>query len=98
MRIFISLLFVCIFAAAELPMQVSDTSVMENEEFLLRKIQSLKTGPKKLANYTMAELLVKVPEGLGELQYCTTCVPPKVTVSTGTSAGNYADAIGGTFK
>lgn len=30
--------------------------------------------------------------------FCTNCVPPKILVGTGTSAGNWSDAVGAGFK
>ncbi len=47
---------------------------------------------------TIAQLLAKTPGVVGMQQYCSNCSPPKLVISTGTSAGNWADAIGGTFK
>ena len=46
---------------------------------------------------TKAQLLAITPTE-GEEYYCSDCSPKKVVVSTGTAAGNFADATGGTFK
>ncbi|MCX5786845.1 MAG: hypothetical protein NTX59_14275 [Elusimicrobia bacterium] len=46
---------------------------------------------------TISELKGITP-ALGEVYYCSDCSPKKLVVSTGTSAGNFADVAGGTFK
>jgi len=60
--------------------------------------QTLSGGTLGLYSRLMAELLLMVPATEGELYYCSDCVPKKVVVSTGTAAGNFADAAGGTFQ
>ncbi|HCC48813.1 MAG TPA: hypothetical protein DEQ38_11965 [Elusimicrobia bacterium] len=51
-----------------------------------------------LPSKTLAALQALVPASKGETYFCETCVPPKIVVSTGTAAGNFADAVGGTFE
>lgn len=47
---------------------------------------------------TIAQLQGISPEVAGDMFYCSNCSPAKIVVATGTSAGNFADAIGGEFK
>lgn len=47
---------------------------------------------------TLAQLVAISPGKAGESYYCSDCSPPKIVVATGTSAGNFADAVGATFK
>lgn len=53
-----------------------------------------------IAHYsrTIAQLQAIVPGVVGVAYYCSNCSPAKLVVSTGTSAGNFADAVGGTFQ
>lgn len=55
-------------------------------------------GFLRLASKTEAELLAITPAAVGHVYFCSDCAPAKVVVSTGTGAGNFADAIGGEFK
>lgn len=50
------------------------------------------------ASKTIAQLQVIVPGAKGDSYFCSDCSPAKLVVSTGTAAGNFADAVGGTFK
>ncbi|MDE2490834.1 MAG: hypothetical protein KGM24_08295 [Elusimicrobia bacterium] len=62
------------------------------------------TGSVTLADFlqlksdTLATLQALAPSAVGQVYYCSNCVPPKVVVATGTAAGNFADAVGGTFQ
>lgn len=47
---------------------------------------------------TIAQLQAIVPIAAGEQFYCSNCTPAKMVISTGTSAGNFADPAGGVFK
>lgn len=47
---------------------------------------------------TMAQLLAIAPSQVGVSYFCSDCSPAKLVVSTGTSAGNFADAVGGAFQ
>lgn len=38
------------------------------------------------------------PKNIGDIRFCSNCSPPKIVVATGTATGNWADAVGGTFK
>jgi len=49
-------------------------------------------------SFVLATLITKVPSAVGQSVYCSDCSPKKLLVSTGTSAGNWADPAGGTFK
>jgi hypothetical protein len=53
-----------------------------------------------IAHYsrTIAQLQAIVPGAVGVVYYCSNCSPAKLVVSTGTSAGNFADAVGGAFQ
>jgi hypothetical protein len=52
-----------------------------------------------LTSNTLADLLVMTPTVVGQIRFCSTCVPPKIVVSTGTSGwGQWADAVGAVFK
>lgn len=53
----------------------------------------LSIGPGK----TTTQLLLIAP-AVGDVYYCSNCSPAKIVVATGTAAGNFADAVGGTFK
>lgn len=55
-------------------------------------------GPVRLQSRTIAQLQAVAPGAAGEQYYCSDCSPSKIVVSTGTSAGNFADAIGGEFR
>ena len=55
-------------------------------------------GPLRLANKSIAELQAYDPVEKGETFFCTDSVPPRIMTSTGTAAGNFADAMGGEFK
>lgn len=55
------------------------------------------SGPVGHQSRTVAQLQAIVP-ALGDSYYCSDCSPKKLVVSTGTSAGNFADAVGGAFK
>ncbi len=55
-------------------------------------------GALRLTSKNMSNLLTTVPQAEGEMYYCNNCSPKKIVVSTGTSAGNFADVAGGTFK
>ncbi|MBI4802233.1 MAG: hypothetical protein HY796_06880 [Elusimicrobia bacterium] len=55
-------------------------------------------GALRLASKTKAELYLIAPAEVGEMYFCTTCVAAstkQIVVSTGTSAGNFSDAMGG---
>lgn len=47
---------------------------------------------------SMAQLLAITPLQVGVQYFCNNCSPAKMVVSTGTSAGNFADIMGGTFQ
>ena len=47
---------------------------------------------------TIDQLLAITPGAVGQQYFCNNCSPVKMVVSTGTSAGNFADIMGGTFK
>ena len=47
---------------------------------------------------TKAQLCAITPAATGRTYYCSNCIDPKIVVSTGTSACNFADAAGGIFK
>lgn len=47
---------------------------------------------------SMAELMAITPSQVGVTYFCNNCTPAKMVVSTGTSAGNFADIMGGTFQ
>lgn len=51
-----------------------------------------------LYSRTVAQLAALAPGAAGGVAYCSNCSPPKVVVGTGTAAGNWADAVGATFK
>lgn len=55
-------------------------------------------GAARLNSRTLAYLVAYTPIAVGEAYYCNNCSPAKIVVSTGTSASNFADAVGGTFK
>lgn len=55
-------------------------------------------GPYRLYSRSKAQLQAIVPGAVGESYYCSDCSPKKNVVSTGTSAGNFADPAGGEFK
>lgn len=55
------------------------------------------TGSHTLPTQTLAQLQILAPI-VGQEAYCTNCAPPKIVVGTGTSAGNWADAVGAGFK
>lgn len=55
-------------------------------------------GAARLNSRTVTYLQGYVPVAVGEAFYCNNCSPAKIVVSTGTSAGNFADAVGATFK
>jgi hypothetical protein len=55
-------------------------------------------GWLKLYPRTMAQLLLVSPGAVGEVYFCSNCTPAKMVVSTGTAAGNFSDAVGGTFQ
>ena len=53
----------------------------------------------RLPYKTKAELKTgTAPVAEGEIYYCSDCVPKKIAVSTGTSVGQFADAMGGTIN
>lgn len=61
------------------------------------------TGATLFTSKTLAFLLLYVPATAGETFFCSNCTgvlgaTGKILVSTGTSAGNFADAGGGAFK
>lgn len=56
------------------------------------------SGSVGLYSRTMAQLLAIAPVAVGEQYYCNNCTPAKGVISTGTSAGNFADMAGGQFK
>ena len=47
---------------------------------------------------SITSLKALVPSAVGQMFYCNNCSPLKAVISTGTSAGNFADPAGGTFK
>jgi len=49
------------------------------------------------ASKTLAQLQA-LAAAVGDSYYCSNCSPAKIVVATGTAAGNFADAVGGTFK
>jgi hypothetical protein len=51
-----------------------------------------------LASRTMVQLLGLTPTSAGQCYYCSDCTLTKIVVSTGTAAGNFASAAGGTFQ
>lgn len=61
-------------------------------------IQKIVSSPLFLQNLTIAQLQGVPISKKGTVYYCMNCSPPKIVVSTGTAAGNFADAVGGTFK
>ncbi len=50
-----------------------------------------------LGSLSVAQLLGTVC-GLPCTAYCNNCSPKKMVISTGSAAGNFADAVGGAFK
>lgn len=84
---------------------VRATSAMKQADYVL-KISSQNAGfmvgvksngALTLTGRTIVQLLLDVP-AVGDTFYCSNCVPKKVVVGTGTSAGNWADMLGGVFK
>lgn len=61
-------------------------------------IKTIVSSPLFLQNLTIAQLQVVPITQRGTTYYCTNCSPPKIVISTGTAAGNFADATGGAFK
>lgn len=55
------------------------------------------SGPTRFTSKTIAQLLAITP-ALRDMYWCSNCSPLKIVIATGTSAGNWADAIGGDFK
>ncbi len=55
-------------------------------------------GTARFYSRTKAQLLAITPGAEGEGYYCSDCSPKKIVVSTGTVAGNFADASGGPFQ
>lgn len=47
---------------------------------------------------SIAQLLAIIPTATGQEYFCADCSPMKLVISTGTRAGNFADAAGGAFK
>ncbi|MCX5790908.1 MAG: hypothetical protein NTY45_01640, partial [Elusimicrobia bacterium] len=66
----------------------------------LTALTSLTGVPGAIGLYsrTKDELISTTPLAVGWLYFCSDCSPAKVVVSTGTSAGNFAAAGGGTFQ
>lgn len=58
---------------------------------------TVNAGALNLYSRSIAQLQAIVPVA-GDTYYCLDCSPKKIVVATGTSAGNFADAVGGTFK
>lgn len=56
------------------------------------------TGFIQSLSRTSAQLLAIAPSAVGQQYFCSDCSPTKMVVSTGTSAGNFADPAGGAFK
>ena len=56
-------------------------------------------GTAVLASYsrTISQLRGIAPT-VGDVYFCNDCNQPKIVVATGTSAGNFADALGGQFQ
>ncbi len=54
-------------------------------------------GAVRFSSRTLAQLLTTTPS-VGDTYFCATCSPAKIVTGTGTSAGNFADAVGGSFK
>ncbi len=54
-------------------------------------------GAARLASLSIATLRTTVSV-VGDTFYCNNCSPKKIVVATGTSAGNFADAVGAAFK
>lgn len=59
---------------------------------------SITGGALQVYSRSMAQLLSVTPSAVGRVYFCSDCTPAKLVVSTGTSAGNFADPAGGTFK
>jgi len=55
-------------------------------------------GYTQLYSRSMAQLLAITPTVVGQQYFCNDCSPTKIVVSTGTSQGNFADAVGGAFE
>lgn len=55
-------------------------------------------GAVGFMSQTMAQLRLIATPSAGFQMYCSDCSPKKMVISTGTSAGNWADTTGGTFK
>lgn len=56
------------------------------------------TGQLVLYARNIGQAVALAPAAVGASIYCSDCVPPKVLIGTGTSAGNWADAVGAEFK
>lgn len=54
-------------------------------------------GAARPLSQTIAQLQAATPV-VGDTYTCSNCSPVKLVVATGTSAGNFADAVGGAFK
>ena len=61
-------------------------------------IKKIVSSALVLQPLTIAQLQVVPLTRPGITYYCSNCSPPKIVVSTGTAAGNFADAVGGSFK
>lgn len=55
-------------------------------------------APLGFYSRSISQLQAIVPAAAGRAYYCNNCSPLKLVISTGTSAGNFADAAGGAFK
>lgn len=55
------------------------------------------SGAARLLSYSILQLQNTTPV-LGDMFWCNNCTLKKVVVATGTSKGNFSDAIGGVFK
>ncbi len=51
-----------------------------------------------LWSQTKASWSTTAPAEAGQIVFCSDCSPAKILLSTGTSAGNWADAVGGDFQ
>ena len=80
-----------------LAMSVSTASVV-NVTYGITASTVTASSYVQFASKSKAQLLAITPTAVGQNYYCNNCSPLKNVVSTGTSAGNFADQVGGEFK
>lgn len=76
---------------------INDGGIKDNGYLKVVGLLTLSAGVDHTSK-TIAQLQAIVPTASGETYYCSDCSPKKLVVSTGTSAGNFADAVGAVFK